>query len=138
MTSYEEILESAKRLSSVERLQLADALLAEELGFGMWRAREDIADAEGYVSNLREAEMRTPDGRVKTPEEFLGEIETADEQSGLAQPRQSPGGHRCFHPLLFFRNPNIQIYYSRVTRKELLRSPISDAEHRQISLMLEA
>jgi hypothetical protein len=47
MTSYEEILESAKRLSSVERLQLADALLAEELGFGMWRGREDVADAGG-------------------------------------------------------------------------------------------
>jgi hypothetical protein len=28
MTSYEEILESAKRLSSGERMQLADALLA--------------------------------------------------------------------------------------------------------------
>src|SRR6266699_1943336 len=37
---------------------------------------------------------------------------------------------------LFFRNPNIEVYYSRVTRKELLRSPISDAERRQISLML--
>ena len=37
---------------------------------------------------------------------------------------------------LFFRNPNLEIYYSRVTRKELLRSPISDAERRQISLML--
>ena len=78
MTSYEEILESAKQLSSVERLQLADALLAEELGFGMWRARKDVADAEVYVSDLREAE-RTPDGREKTPEEFLNEIETSDE-----------------------------------------------------------
>jgi hypothetical protein len=76
MTSYEEILESAKRLSSVERLQLADALPAEELGFGMWRGREDVADAEAFVSDLREASMRTPDGREKTPEEFLGEIET--------------------------------------------------------------
>src|SRR5260370_23227708 len=37
---------------------------------------------------------------------------------------------------LFFRNPNIQIYYSRVTRKELLRSPISDAERKRISIML--
>jgi hypothetical protein len=32
---------------------------------------------------------------------------------------------------LFFRNPNIQIYYSRVTRKELLRSPIRDVERRR-------
>ena len=79
MTSYEEILESAKRLSSAERVQLADALLAEELGFGMWREREDVVDAEGYVSDLREAEMRTVDGREKTPEEFLREIESFDE-----------------------------------------------------------
>jgi hypothetical protein len=61
MTSYEEILESAKRLSSVERLQLADALLAEELGFGMWRDREDVVDAEAYVSKLSEADMCSPD-----------------------------------------------------------------------------
>ena len=73
MTSYEEILESAKRLSSTERLQLADALLAEELGFGMWRDREDVADAEGYVTDLRDTEMRTPNGQEKTPEEFLRE-----------------------------------------------------------------
>ena len=79
MTSYEEILESAKRLSSVERLQLADALFAEELGFGMWRGCKDVANAEGFVSDLREANMRAPDGREKTPEEFLSEIETSDE-----------------------------------------------------------
>lgn len=76
MTSYEEILESAKRLSSTERLQLADALLAEELGFGMWRGREDLVDAERYVSDLRDADMLTPDGREKTPEGFLRELET--------------------------------------------------------------
>ena len=84
MTSYEEILESAKRLSSAERVQLADALLAEELGFGMWREREEVADAEGYVSDLREAEMRTSDDREKTPEELLREIESFDEQPGVA------------------------------------------------------
>lgn len=39
MTPYEEILESTKRLSSEERLQLADALPSEELGFGMGRGR---------------------------------------------------------------------------------------------------
>lgn len=76
MTSYEEILESAKRLSSTERLQLADALLAEELGFGMWRNRQDVADVSEYVSELRDADMLTPDGHEKTPEEFLRELET--------------------------------------------------------------
>jgi hypothetical protein len=79
MTSYEEILESAKRLSSAERLQLADALLAEELGFGMWRDRENFADAEAYVSSLRESEMHTPDGCEKTPEEYLEDIENFNE-----------------------------------------------------------
>lgn len=74
MTSYEEILESAKRLSSTERLQLAEALLADELGFGMWHDREDIADAEDHVSDLRDTQMRAADGREKTPEEFLEEI----------------------------------------------------------------
>ena len=39
---------------------------------------------------------------------------------------------------LFFRNPNIEIYYSRVIRKELLRSPISDAERRRMLLMLRS
>ncbi|MGZ8843518.1 MAG: hypothetical protein ACXW18_07635 [Pyrinomonadaceae bacterium] len=66
MTSYEEILESAKGLSSVERLQLADALLAEELGFGMWRARQDVADTEGFVSDLREKGMRTPNAFLES------------------------------------------------------------------------
>jgi predicted nucleic acid-binding protein len=37
---------------------------------------------------------------------------------------------------LFFRNPNIETYYSRVTRKELLRTPISDAERKRMLLML--
>lgn len=37
---------------------------------------------------------------------------------------------------LFFRNPKIEIYYSRMTRKELLRPPISDAERRRILMML--
>ena len=79
MTSYEEILESAKHLSSAERLHLADALLAEELGFGMWRDRDKFSDASAYVSDVREADMRAPDGHEKTPEEFHSEIETFDE-----------------------------------------------------------
>jgi len=79
MTVYEEILNRAKQLSAEERLQLADALLAEELGFGMWRDRADLADVAGYVERMRETEMRTPEGRLKTPEEFLHEIEAFGE-----------------------------------------------------------
>jgi hypothetical protein len=35
-TAYQELLDRTKQLSSEERLRLADTLLAEELGFGMW------------------------------------------------------------------------------------------------------
>lgn len=36
----------------------------------------------------------------------------------------------------FFRSPTLSIYYSRVTRKELLRPPISDGERRRIVRLL--
>src|SRR5712691_9288032 len=39
---------------------------------------------------------------------------------------------------LFLRNPNVEIYYSKVTRKELLRPPINNAERRRIGRLLEA
>ena len=51
-------------------MQLADALLGEKLGFGMWRDRHEVADAKAYVSDLRDADMRTADGRERTLEEF--------------------------------------------------------------------
>jgi hypothetical protein len=79
MAIYEEILNQAKQLSSEERLQLADALLEEELGFGMWRKRRETTDAAVYVEQIRESDMRMPDGRVKRPEEYLEEVETFDE-----------------------------------------------------------
>jgi hypothetical protein len=79
MTVYEEIIDLARRLSSEERLQLADELLAEELGFGMWRDRTDLEDVAGYVEKLRERESRAPDGRGKDAQAFLEEIKTSNE-----------------------------------------------------------
>ena len=38
---------------------------------------------------------------------------------------------------LFFRRPDVRIYYSKVTRKELLRPPISSSERRRIQALLE-
>lgn len=38
---------------------------------------------------------------------------------------------------LFLRNPNVEIYYSKVTRKELLRPPISDSERQRITKLLQ-
>ena len=79
MINYEELLDQARQLSSDERLRLADALLEEELGFGMWRERAEMRDAAGYVDKLREDAMRTADGRLKTAEEFLREVKAFDE-----------------------------------------------------------
>ena len=79
MISYEEILDQARQLSSDERLRLADALLEEELGFGMWRGPVEMKDAAAYVDKLREEGMRTAEGRLKTAEEFLREVQAFDE-----------------------------------------------------------
>jgi hypothetical protein len=56
MVTYEEILNQAKQLSLEERMRLADALLEEELGFGMWRNRAEMTDAAAYVEQVRESE----------------------------------------------------------------------------------
>lgn len=60
-------------------MRLAEALLEEEMGFGMWRDRAEMADVAGYLEQIRTADMRTPDGRLKDPEEFLREVETFGE-----------------------------------------------------------
>jgi hypothetical protein len=49
------------------------------MGFGMWRDRAEMADVAGYLEQIRTADMRTPDGRLKDPEEFLREVETFGE-----------------------------------------------------------
>ncbi len=79
VVSYEEVLNRAKELSSEERLRLADTLLEEELGFGMWSSRADVQDAAQYVERIRDESMRAPDGRLKSPDEFLKEVEAFDE-----------------------------------------------------------
>ncbi len=78
-TAYDELLSRTKNLSSDERLMLADTLLAEELGFGMWAQRADVEDAATYVEGIRGESMRTPDNRLKSPDEFLREVEAFDE-----------------------------------------------------------
>lgn len=78
-TAYDEVLSRTKNLSSEERLRLADTLLAEELGFGMWAQRADLQDGAAYVERIRSESMRTPDNRLKTPDEFLKEVEAFDE-----------------------------------------------------------
>lgn len=73
--TYEVVYQQAQQLSLQDRLRLADALLSEELGFGMWREATDFADVPVWVEKKRAEEMRQPNGRLKTPEEFLREVE---------------------------------------------------------------
>lgn len=79
MNTYEEILNLTRQLSAAQRLMLADALLAEELGFGMWRERAEMKEVAAFVEQLRDQQMRTPDGHQQTPEEFLRWVESDDE-----------------------------------------------------------
>ena len=76
---YENILALTRQLSHAQRVQLADALLAEEMGFGMWRERAEMDDVEAFVEQLRAEQRRRPDGQPRTPEEFLRWVESADE-----------------------------------------------------------
>ncbi|MEK6409700.1 MAG: hypothetical protein AABN34_22480 [Acidobacteriota bacterium] len=78
-TAYDELLNRARRLSPEERVRLADALLEEELGFGMWQSRADVQDTAGYVERIRKESMRAPNGGLKDPDEFLNEVEAFDE-----------------------------------------------------------
>jgi hypothetical protein len=79
MAIYEEILNQAMQLSSEERLQLANALLEEEFGFGMWLERTEMTDVAAYVEQIREADIITPVGQLKAPEDYLKEVEAFDE-----------------------------------------------------------
>lgn len=77
--TYDVVYKQAQQLSLQDRLRLADALLAEELGFGMWREQSEFDDVPAWVEKRRTEEMRQPNGRLKTPEEFLREVEAFDE-----------------------------------------------------------
>lgn len=79
MMTYEQVYKQAQQLPARERLLLADALLAEDLGFGMWRDQPEMADVTEWVARQRAAAMQKPNGQVKTPEEFLRELEAFDE-----------------------------------------------------------
>ena len=78
MSTYQEVLTMTRPWPSEQKLKLADTLLAEELGFGMWRDRTDMADVEAYVEQVRTQQMFKSDGTQMTPAKFLGWVETED------------------------------------------------------------
>ena len=78
MISYQEVLTLTRQWPSEQKLKLADTLLAEELGFGMWRDRTDMTNVDAYVEQVRAQQMLKPDGTRMTPEEFLRWVASED------------------------------------------------------------
>jgi len=76
---YQQVLDLANQLTPIEQVQLILTLRDRLLGFGMWEEVREIEDIETYVEDLRTAESRHPDGRIKKPEVFLRELEEWNE-----------------------------------------------------------
>lgn len=74
--NYRQVLDKASRLTAREQ-----ARLIKELAARLVKSREPldlskVKEAVAYVERLRAAESRHPTGRLKTPEEFLAELQS--------------------------------------------------------------
>ena len=76
---YQQVLYLANQLTPFEQIQLILTLRDRLLGFGMWKEVKEIEDIENYVEEFRVAESHHPDGSIKSPEEFLKELEDWNE-----------------------------------------------------------
>jgi hypothetical protein len=74
-TIYQTVWQLALNLTPDDQLKLAGALIEHLHGFGMWKDRADMEDIQSYVESIRKRDSYHPDGRLKTPEEFLRELE---------------------------------------------------------------
>ena len=77
--SYEEVRGLVEQLTAEEQARLVVEIRERSQGFGMWRHRPDLADPELYVLRMREEDAKRDSGEVKTPGEFLAELEAWDE-----------------------------------------------------------
>lgn len=75
-TDYTRALENARRLSSTEQVRLIKELAVRLMGSGKARDLSRLEDAVAYVERMRGAESRHQNGRLKTPGEFLAELES--------------------------------------------------------------
>jgi len=74
VNEYRRVLEDANRLGERERARLIRELAARLVKS---RKRPDLSKVEeavAYVEGMRLAESRHSSGRLKTPEEFLAEL----------------------------------------------------------------
>lgn len=72
---YRRVLEEASRLTEREQTRLIKELAARLMKSPKPLDLSNVKDAVAYVERLRAAESHHPSGRLKTPEEFLAELE---------------------------------------------------------------
>ena len=75
-TEYTQVWEHARRLRPAEQVRLVKQLAAQLVKSG---GRVDLSKVEGaiaYVEGMRAAESRHANGRLKTPKEFIAELES--------------------------------------------------------------
>ena len=76
---YQQVLYLANQLTPFEQIQLILTLRDRLLGFGMWKEIQEMEDIETSVEELRVSESYHSDGSIKSPEEFLKELEDWNE-----------------------------------------------------------
>ena len=75
-TEYRQVLEHARRLTPGEQTRLVKKLAAHLAKSG---GRVDLSKVEGavaYAEGMRAAQSRHANGRLKTPKEFMAELES--------------------------------------------------------------
>jgi hypothetical protein len=75
-SEYRRVLEGASRLTGSEQAKLIKELAARFIESSKGLDLSKVEGAVAYVEGLRMAESRLASGRLKTPDEFLAELES--------------------------------------------------------------
>lgn len=76
VTDYKRVLEDASRLTHSQQARLIQKLAAQLVKSGGQVDLSKTEDAVAFVERMRAAESRHANGRLKSPKEFLAEIES--------------------------------------------------------------
>jgi uncharacterized short protein YbdD (DUF466 family) len=74
--NYRKVLEEASQLTEMEQARLVKELARRLIQSHNLLDLSQVKDAALYVEYLRKAESKHPSGHLKTPEEFLRELES--------------------------------------------------------------
>ena len=76
VSDYRRVLEDASRLTQSQQARLIKKLAAHLVRSGGQLDLSKTEDAVAFVERMRAAESRHANGRLKSPKEFLAEIES--------------------------------------------------------------